>query len=117
MQEAIIALSIAFGLGWPVWLTMVIVRHREKMRQLEHRQQGSPGLVEEVQALRRELTQLRETTTRFDMSFDATLDRLERRMDSVEHQHHLAETDAGETYPAAAAYGSTEPVQAPLRRS
>lgn len=115
MHEAIIALTIAFGLGWPVWLTMVIVRHREKMRVLEMKRHDSPGLAEEVQSLRRELTQLRETTTRFDMSFDATLDRMERRMDSLNHRNHIAETD--EAYPAATAYGVSEPVQVPLRRS
>ena len=115
MQEALIALTIAFGLGWPVWLTMVIVRHREKMRQLELKQHGSPGLVEEVQALRRELTQLRETTTRFDMSFDATLDRLERRMDNFDHRSRAA--DAGEAYPSAVDYSTSEPIQVPLRRS
>lgn len=117
MEEAVIALSIAFGLGWPVWLTMVIVRHREKMRQLEHRQQGSPGLVEEVQALRRELTQLRETTTRFDMSFDATLDRLERRMETVERGDSVADVAGDEVARAASSYRTAEPAQVPLRRS
>ena len=111
MEGSIIALIVAMGLGWPVWLTMVIVRHREKMRLMEHQQQGSPGLVEEVQALRRELTQLRETTTRFDMSFDASLDRLERRMDNADHRSQT--TNA---YPTAAAYGATESAQ-PLRHS
>ena len=111
MEGSIIALIVAMGLGWPVWLTMVIVRHREKMRMLEHKQQGSPGLVEEVQALRRELTQLRETTTRFDMSFDASLDRLERRMDNA---NPLSQTT--DAYPTTASYGSTESAQ-PVRRS
>lgn len=116
LHELIIAMSIAMGLGWPVWLTMVIVRHREKMRQLEFKQQGSPGLVEEVQALRRELTQLRETTTHFDMSFDASLDRLERRMENADHRSHLTEAGTGDHFPAAASYGATEAAQ-PLRRS
>jgi hypothetical protein len=112
MHGELIALIIAFGLGWPVWLTMVIVRHREKMRTLELKSHDSPGLIEEVQALRRELTQLRETTTRFDMSFDATLDRLERRMENVEQRPSVSET-----YPEAAAYGSSETIPIPLRRS
>lgn len=114
MQDAIVALIIALGLGWPVWLTMVIVRHRERMRQMEHHQQGSPGLVEEVQALRRELTQLRETTTRFDMSFDATLDRLERRMENSEQRGRAAERDGA--YPAAS-FSPSESDPVPLRRS
>lgn len=116
MEGPIIALIVAMGLGWPVWLTMVIVRHREKMRQMEHTQKGSPGLVEEVQALRRELTQLRETTTRFDMSFDATLDRLERRMENVEHGGSVADVGGDEVVRAASSYRTAEPTQVPLRR-
>ncbi len=117
MEGPIIALIVAMGLGWPVWLTMVIVRHREKMRLMEHTRQGSPGLVEEVQALRRELTQLRETTTRFDMSFDATLDRLERRMENVEHSRSAPGVETDDVYPVASSYAASEPAQRPLRRS
>ena len=40
----------------------------------------------ELAALRREVQELRDTTTRFDLSFDAALERLERRMDYAEGQ-------------------------------
>ncbi len=38
----------------------------------------------EVVALRREVQSLRDTTTKFDMSFDAALERLEQRVDRME---------------------------------
>jgi hypothetical protein len=36
--------------------------------------------------MKRQLTELRETTTRFDMSFDAAVTRLEERVDRIEDQ-------------------------------
>jgi hypothetical protein len=39
-----------------------------------------------LQEMRREITTLRETTTRFDISFDAAITRLEQRMNYVESQ-------------------------------
>ena len=38
----------------------------------------------EIQALRREVASLRDTTTAFDMSFDAAISRLETRVDRIE---------------------------------
>ena len=38
----------------------------------------------ELTALRNEVASLRDTTTRFDMSFDAAITRLEDRVDRVE---------------------------------
>ena len=68
----------------PVFITRLIIKHREKLAELKNKQDGSPGLVEAVTELRRELSALRETTTRFDMSFDAALSRVENRLHSVE---------------------------------
>lgn len=45
---------------------------------------GSAEVVRELQAMRQEMALLRDTTTKFDMSFDAALSRLEQRMDKAE---------------------------------
>ena len=63
----------------------MVLKHREKLAELQHKLHGSPAMVEEMAAMRRELSALRETTTRFDMSFDAALSRVENRLHSVEH--------------------------------
>ncbi|MBC8104307.1 MAG: hypothetical protein H7Z41_17160 [Cytophagales bacterium] len=127
MEEGVLALAaVAFIFGWPVWITMLIVRHREKMRLLELKQQGgSPAVAEELRDLRRELSHLRETTTTFDMSFDAALDRMERRMERVERSDPAGmettvrgrsiETD--EALRVAEAYRGAEAVPVPNRRS
>ena len=93
---AVIAVSTAFVFGTPLWITLAALRHREKMKELEFRRTGSPALQEELAALRQEMAQLRETTTRFDMSYDAALDRLERRLAQMEG-HTMG---AAETYPS-----------------
>ncbi|MBC8138892.1 MAG: hypothetical protein H8F28_23700 [Fibrella sp.] len=76
--------AVAGLFGWiPV---MVWWKHRIRLEEI--RSQRGAGMNEEaVAALRemqRELRDLRETTTRFDLSFDAGLDRLEERVVRVE---------------------------------
>lgn len=53
----------------PVMIVRMIIAHREKMKAME---QGAnaPSLVAEMQNLRREMAQMRETSTQFDMSLD-----------------------------------------------
>ena len=48
---------------------------------------AGPDIVSRLDRLQEEMTALRDTSTKFDMSFDAALDRLEQRMERVEeHQ-------------------------------
>jgi hypothetical protein len=68
----------------PVMIVKQVLGHRERMAALRNRQEGAPGILEELAAVRREMATLRETTTRFDMSFDAALARVEDRLTKVE---------------------------------
>ena len=52
-----------------------------------------------LEELRREVQALRETTTKFDMAFDASLSRLEERVDRIEERS--AATRAATEAPAA----------------
>jgi polyhydroxyalkanoate synthesis regulator phasin len=82
----------------PVMIVRMILKHREKLIAMQHRQEGAPGLVEEVAALRREVAALRETTTKFDVSFDAAVCRLEERVQTLENSRRGAGTaSSGET--------------------
>lgn len=80
--SGIIAVSGLFG-----WIpVMVWWKHRIRLEEI--RTQRGAGVSEEaIAALRdvqRELRDLRETTTKFDLSFDAGLDRLEERVGRIE---------------------------------
>lgn len=94
LVQAILAIGGAFGIGSflasPVIITRMILAHREKLAAMKNRQQGAPGLIEEVAALRNEMTALRETTTKFDVSFDAAVGRLEDRVRTLEQNRRDA---------------------------
>lgn len=86
--EGIAGIIAAAGLfGWiPV---MVWWKHRIRLEEI--RTQRGAGVNEEsisaLRELQRELRDLRETSTKFDMSFDAGLDRLEERVGRMEGQN------------------------------
>ena len=79
----------------PVLIVRMVLKHREKMIAMRYRQEGAPGLLEEMAALREEFSRLRETTGKFDMSFDAALDRLEERVRTLEQARRTAVADEG----------------------
>lgn len=88
MEPGVIIAAVA-GVGGMVMLSPLFafrmwLRHKEKVTAMKYRQEGAPGILEEVAALRREVAALRETTTKFDMSFDAAISRLEGRVDRLE---------------------------------
>ncbi|MBC8104308.1 MAG: hypothetical protein H7Z41_17165 [Cytophagales bacterium] len=71
----------------------IITSHQRKMAEIKARSGnignalGGPLLNEiknELVSLRGEVAALRDTTTRFDMSFDSAISRLEQRVDRIE---------------------------------
>ncbi len=98
MEVVILALSIP--------IVAIITSHLREMAKIKA-QQGNQ-LSEEVRAELREmksqLAELRETTMKFDLSFDAALSRLEDRMDRVEQRQSVA-ARAGEEARVAAGQG------------
>ncbi len=103
-ETLIIALTVMGSIGTvvlsPVLILRIVLAHREKLIALKNRQEGAPGLVEEMRALRGELAALRDTTTRCDLTFDAAIDRLESRMERMETERRATSTPSEE----AAAY-------------
>lgn len=95
----------------PVFIVRLVLRHREKLTALQNKVNGSPALIEELAAMRQELSALRETTTRFDMSFDAALSRVENRLHSVEQNQA---NESASTYTTSPPYEETQTVS--LRR-
>jgi hypothetical protein len=79
---AIIAISCTFG---TVFMGMVF-HHARKLAELKSRMsQGSnEDVVKEIRDLKKQVEDLRDTTTRYDMSFDTALQRIEGRVGSLE---------------------------------
>ena len=78
-------LSIIFIFSIP--LLAITTTHRRKMLEMKLRMhtQGDDSLRATVDQLRSEVRSLRDTTTQYDMSFDTALQRIERRVDSLEN--------------------------------
>ena len=58
-------------------ISVIWTKHRQRMEELRLGGRGvAAGLVEEVRKLQEQVTELRDTTTRYDLSFDAALQRI-----------------------------------------
>lgn len=102
-MEELLKIILGFGLGGafllsPVMIVRMIIAHRERMARMNHRQEGAPGVVEEIAALRREMAQIRDTTTHYDLSFDAALTRVESRLHDLEAEKR-AESVRSDAFP------------------
>ena len=77
-------LITAMGLfGWiPI---VVYFKHKIYLEQLKHQNSlADEQVVQSLNELRREVQELRETTMKFDMSFDAALTQMEQRVDEID---------------------------------
>jgi hypothetical protein len=99
MEALIPIIGILAVFGIPI--SAIWRSHLHKMAELKAKQgsQLSPNVQAELSALRAEVAELRETTTRFDMSFDAALTRLEDRVDKTEQVLPVVQTRATEDTP------------------
>jgi uncharacterized protein YlxW (UPF0749 family) len=79
------ALAIIFVFSIP--LLAIVTSHRRQVLEmkLRVRDSGDESLRATVDQLRAEVRSLRDTTTQYDMSFDTALQRIERRVDSLEN--------------------------------
>jgi hypothetical protein len=91
MDAGAIALMIPiFALFIPI--TAIKAKHQERMEEIRSRNSqpqtivGDEALRAEVQQLKEQVMALRDTTTKFDLSFDSALDTMESRMKRVEER-------------------------------
>ena len=82
--ETLVAIcGVVFVFGGPVALIHTILAHKHKMRELEVRGiQGSDSTLRaEIEAMRQEMRNLRDTTTQYDLSFDTALQNMEKKVE------------------------------------
>ena len=72
-------------------ITAMVLKHRKEMleMELERRRLSNQEIVAQIEALRQELAQLRDTSTQYDMSLQMTLETLQERVRMLEQ--HLEE--------------------------
>lgn len=78
----LVAVIMIFG----VPMVAVYTEHRRKLlqMQLDAKVQTENGWREEAAKLRNEINALRDTSTRFDLSLEDSLERVEQRLQNVE---------------------------------
>jgi len=91
MGEDVIGLAAVLCLfGWIPITAFYKSKIRLEELKLQQKQGADASTLQAVDELRREMQALRETSTKFDLSFDAGLSRLEERMNRVEGQQQTA---------------------------
>jgi len=73
---------------------------------VERTNANTPAVATEIAALRAEVERLRDTSTKFDMSFDAGLTRLEERVARVEAERMAAVTSGAAAMPVPGVNGA-----------
>jgi uncharacterized coiled-coil DUF342 family protein len=95
----LVAVFLIFGGGNVLksWFETRAEIERIRLQQGNARTADNSEVMQALQELRREVSELRETSTRFDMSFDAAVTSLEQRVERVEAtQYNTRSTSTAE---------------------
>ena len=89
MGDEIIPIIVAFSIP----LLAIWTSHKRKMLELQLRLKGDnqkvdTGVRASVEALREEVRSIKDTTMQYDLSFDAALQRLEKRIEGIERNNN-----------------------------
>jgi hypothetical protein len=85
MTGAVVITAILAGSTLITCIVIIGTRAWQRVVSIQSQaQHGNEHLVIEVQGLRKEVAQLRDTTTRYDLAFDTALQRMESRVENLE---------------------------------
>ena len=90
MPDIVGLATVIFVFGIPM-LAILTAHHRRMVElKIRLREAASQSSSEDLTKLREDIQQLRETTTQYDLSFDAMLQRLEARIERLENHMRAA---------------------------
>src|SRR5204862_3099875 len=92
---AIVASLVMVGMIMAIPLYLIKTYHRRKMEELRIKQRSEidGDTKEAIEALRKEMAALRDTTTQYDVSFDTALSRIESRVAHLERRMNESERE------------------------
>src|SRR5258706_7060619 len=86
----IVALLCVFGIP----IIAILSEHKRKMAAMGMGQgAANASVLNELKELKRQIEELRDPTTRYDISFDSALQRMESRMNHMEQKVTTMETE------------------------
>ena len=82
MGPEILAILMVFGIP----ITVILTSHIRKMEEIRSKggKGGDESVARAIHELKEQFNELRDTTTKYDMSFDAALQRIENRVNHLE---------------------------------
>jgi hypothetical protein len=85
----LVAVLMTFGIP----MVAIITSHQRKLAEIRANTptHQAPANTSEIEALRRQIAELRDTTTNFDLSFDTALQRIEQRVTHLEQKSIAAD--------------------------
>lgn len=80
----LVAVTLIFGIP----IVKIWTDHQRKVLEmrLQLNKQGDTGVRAELEALRKEVNSLRDTSMQYDLSFDTALQRMEQRVEAMERR-------------------------------
>lgn len=84
----LVAVICIFGPAVIIPVTAMVLKHRKEMMKLEieRRTTVNQDVLAQIDALRREIAELRQTATEYDLSLQANLENLQERVRALEQQ-------------------------------
>ncbi|HSV75294.1 MAG TPA: hypothetical protein VLH79_16180 [Chthonomonadales bacterium] len=91
----LVAVLLLFGIP----IIAIWTDHRRKVldMKLRSRQQADQALLQRIDEVQRQLIELRETATQYDVSFDTSLQRIEARLNGIERRVEVVEQSGQRT--------------------
>lgn len=86
----LVAVVCIFGPALIIPIVAMTQKHRKEMAQLEleRRRASNQEVIQQIEALRQEIAELRQTTTQYDLSLQANLENLQERVRALEESLH-----------------------------
>lgn len=86
----LVAVVLIFGPALVIPLVAMTQKHRKEMLmlELERRRHSNEEVLKQIEALRKEIAELRETATQYDLSLQANLENLHARVRALEESQN-----------------------------
>src|SRR5437879_2435429 len=88
----LVAVTMIFGIP----IVAVLTAHHRKLveMKLQRGHNASDSVIGEIRQLREQMSELRDTTTKYDVSFDSALQRIESRVGGLEQRVTSIESES-----------------------
>ena len=96
MPDLIGLIAVLGAFSIPIVAIITTYRHKALQLKLMSGNGSDNNLVAEIQELKRQLIDMRDTTTRYDMSFDSALQRMDNRLGAMEVKVRTIESNTSE---------------------